>query len=244
MKNTLIMTALVASLVFAGCSKDDEKQLTLSNDKVSLNAEETEKITASSTDVTWESENTFVAKVSSSGLITGNHVGKTTVTATSAKEGIAKCAVEVTPKFHTYTEPVLEFGATMASIKSKESRTLSNETSDGLTYKDPNNKKINGLAYLFEKGKMTSVGVFVKNAYAVEAVDFLAERYLPIDVNGQNYDALFVNNAIDKADMLVIMDMDTSATLIMYAAYSKSKSRSLVEEDIMINQFKQMFKGF
>ena len=59
---------------------------------------------------------------------------------------------------------------------------------------------------------MTSVGVFVKNAYAVEAVDFLAERYLPIDVNGQNYDALFVNNAIDKADMLVIMDMDTSAT--------------------------------
>ena len=40
------------------------------------------------------------------------------------------------------------------------------------------------------------------------------------------------------------MDMDTSATLIMYAAYSKSKSRSLVEEDIMINQFKQMFKGF
>lgn len=91
---------------------------------------------------------------------------------------------------------------------------------------------------------MTSVGVFVKNAYAVEAVDFLAERYLPIDVNGQNYDALFVNNAIDKADMLVIMDMDTSATLIMYAAYSKSKSRSLVEEDIMINQFKQMFKGF
>lgn len=53
MKNTLIMTALVASLVFAGCSKDDEKKLTLSNDKVSLNAEETEKITASSTDVTW-----------------------------------------------------------------------------------------------------------------------------------------------------------------------------------------------
>ena len=67
---------------------------------------------------------------------------------------------------------------------------------------------------------------------------------IEIDVNGQNYDALFVNNAIDKADMLVIMDMDTSATLIMYAAYSKSKSRSLVEEDIMINQFKQMFKGF
>ena len=62
MKNTLIMTALVASLVFAGCSKDDEKKLTLSNDKVSLNAEETEKITASSTDVTWESENTLLRK--------------------------------------------------------------------------------------------------------------------------------------------------------------------------------------
>lgn len=238
MKKILFLS--LATLLMAGCSKDDGAKLSLSTNSVSLYSEDTEKVTASEK-VTWSSDDEFVATIDNDGTITGEHVGKTIITATS-NNGEDKCAVEVKAKYNTYTEPIFEFGASKSTIKSKESRILDTEKETSLLFK-PEKSAIQGVGYLFKDGKMTSIGVNVKLSSAQEATKFLIERYLVIGAGVEGFAGIMINNLPNKASMGITMSVESGYVLVMYIPYDKNKTRSIIEEDITKNEMKKIFES-
>ena len=86
-----ILFLMTAVLVIAGCSKSEDGKLTLSANQVSLYSGDTKQVTVND-NATWSSKSEFVAEVSEDGIIKGNHVGKTIITATS-DNGEALCEV-------------------------------------------------------------------------------------------------------------------------------------------------------
>lgn len=145
-----------------------------------------------------------MATVSDNGIVTGQHVGTTIITAKS-DNGKAECEVVVKAKYNTYLEPVFEFGA----IKSKENRVLDVEKEESLLFK-PDKSSIQGVGYLFKNGKMTSIGVNVKTSSSLEAIKFLIERYLVVGAGMGDIVGLMLNNLPSKATMSIgIMGLNT-----------------------------------
>jgi len=242
MKIKLFVLAFVAVFIISACS-DDKDDITLSKNKVSLYAEETEKITASES-VTWETESEFVAKVKSDGTITGNHVGKTIIVANS-KNGSGKCEVEVIPRYNTYTNPVFEFGASKSSIKSKEKRTLDEEDTNSLVY-NPENNKIIGVVYSFKDGKLEGIGVGVKYAYSLEATDFLIERYQVVEANKGGIAGYMLNDDPEKATMAITASIEDNFYMIIYLAYpfdNDTRSQNAQDKEAMENKLKEIMRS-
>ena len=169
-----ILFLMTAVLVIAGCSKSEDGKLTLSANQVSLYSGDTKQVTVND-NATWSSKSEFVAEVSEDGIIKGNHVGKTIITATS-DNGEALCEVVVNAKYSTYTEPVLEFGVDKATVKAKEKRTILEDKTSTLGYRGENSA-VKSVAYLFENGKLTSSAIALSYSYTEEIAKFLSERY-------------------------------------------------------------------
>lgn len=239
MKKSLFLLTLMLMIV-VGCSKDDDAKLSLSTNSIFLYAEDTEKITANEK-VTWSSDDEFVATIDNSGTVTGEHVGKTIITATG-DNGESKCTVEVKAKYNTYTEPVLEFGSSKSTIKSKEKRTLLNEDATSLSYKS-DKSPVQVVIYLFENGKMKSVGVFVNLSSSRETTNFLLERYMPVSTGSGNIAGIMLNNLPDLATMSVTIGVESEYALVAYMPYSRTKTRSISEDDITMNKLKELFES-
>ena len=236
MKKFLFLS--LATLLMVGCSKDDDVKLSLSTNSVSLYSEDTEKVTASE-NVTWSSDDEFVATIDKSGTITGEHVGKTMIIA-AGDNGEGKCAVEVKAKYNTYADPVFEFGVSKSTIKSKEKRTLDTEKEESLLFK-PEKSTIGGVGYLFENGKMNAIAINVKTSSAMEATKFLIERYLVVGAGTGNVVGAMINNLPDKATMGITMSVESGYVLVLYMPYNKDKTRSIIDEDIVKNKMRILF---
>lgn len=217
MKKILFVWAFVWPMMFTSCDKDDNKEepLALSTNHISFNAEDSEEIVTNK-EVNWSSENTFVAEVGENGLVAGKHVGETIVTAVAQTGEKADCEIEVLPLYSTFKEPVFQFGASRATIKSKESRTLLQEKTTTLFYKGEKSA-IEGVIYLFENNKMTSVAVAVSFSKTEEVTKFLLERYQPIGKENDIY--LFINNELRKADMGIGLSVQDDYLMVMYVPY-------------------------
>lgn len=234
-----ILLLSLVTLMMVGCGNDDEAKLTLDSGKISLYSDDTEKITASEK-VTWNSDNEFVATISKDGVVTGEHIGKAVITATS-NNGEAICEIEVKAKYSTFTEPVLEFGASKSTIKSKEKRTLLTEDATSLSFKS-DKSPVQGVIYLFENGKMKSVGVFVNLSSSRETTNFLLERYMPVATGTRNVVGIMLNNLPDLATMSVAIGVEPEYALVGYMPYSRNKTRSITEGDMM-KKLKELFES-
>ena len=213
MKKILFLLAMLPMLVFTACSDDDENSLSLDKSEISLYYEDEIKLTASD-NVTWSSEDEFVAKVSSNGVVEGGHIGKTFIVASNGSETV-KCVVEVKPKYNTFVEPALDFGASKADIKAKEKRELISETATGLGYKD--SKDGVAIIYTFKNGKMNACGFGLQYKYADDIMDFLLERYAPATMNDDKNTFIFVNGMSGKWDMMVALTVQSGMIQVMYA---------------------------
>lgn len=226
MKKILFLLAMLPMLVFTACSDDDENSLSLDKSEISLYYEDEIKLIASD-NVTWSSEDEFVAKVSSNGIVEGGHVGKTFIVASNGAETI-KCAVEVKPKYNTFVEPVLDFGANKADIKAKEKRELVTDNATSLGYKD--SKDGVAIIYTFKNGKMNACGFGLQYKYTDDIMDFLLERYAPATMNNDKDMFIFVNGMSGKWDMMVALTVQSGMIQVMYApkdATSKSISNEV-----------------
>ena len=222
-----ILFLMTAVLVIAGCSKSEDGKLTLSTNQVSLYSGDTKQVTVND-NATWSSKSEFVAEVSEDGIIKGNHVGKTIITATS-DNGEALCEVVVNAKYSTYTEPVLEFGVDKATVKAKEKRTIWEDNGNVISYKGENSA-VKKVAYLFEDGKLTSSALSLSYSYTEEIAKFLSERY---QVVGKTDDDtfLFINNDLDKYSMGLGLSVESGFIMVMYIPQSP-KSRSIQAADL------------
>lgn len=231
MKKILFLLAVLPMLVFTACSDDDESsKLSLDKSEISLYYEDEVKLTASD-NVTWSSEDEFVAKVSSNGVVEGGHVGKTFIVASNGSETV-RCAVEVKPKYNTFVEPVLDFGASKEEIKAKEKRELISETATALGYEDSKDGVV--VIYTFKNGKMNAAGLNLQYRYTNDITDFLLERYSPATMDADEGMFIFVNGFSDKWTMGVVLTVEIGRIQVMYAPKDIiSRSTFVIDSEIM-----------
>lgn len=210
-KSALACT-FAATLFFTSCSSGDDENFSISENKLTLHFEEKEQLTATST-AEWSSENDFVAKVNSNGLVEGNHVGKTNIIATS-NNGRARCEVEVVPVYSTYKEPFLEFGASKSAVKSFETRTFFKEQSSSIAYYGENSS-VELVLYSFDTNeKLKGVAVALSFTCASEVAKFLLERYQPIGEDDGIF--AFINNNEDEYTMGITLSVESAYIAVMY----------------------------
>lgn len=209
-------------LIVTACSKksDPEPDVTLDSPTIDLKYNATHQfalskgttVVAPST-YSWKSSDTLVGKVSKDGNFTARKIGETTITATADGKTL-QSKITVSPTSTLAAEPVTDWGATIAQIKTKEKRVLLSETTDNIFFKGENTK-IAASGYVLENGKLTSSALLLTTTQAIanEALTFYQERYP--DFGSLDSAVVFVN---DARTFGVLLGVD--ADLGLYAIYS------------------------
>ncbi len=163
---------------------------------------------------TWTSTDQTVGTVSTGGLFTAKKIGQTTINGSSAS-GSVTAKVTVTPYSTMVKEPYFDPTATIATTKSKETRTLVSQDGNTLLY-NGENANVRNVIYLFENGQMTQGALLLANTNAVvqEFATFIKERYNYLGDNGAG---VYVYS--DNKNVTVGIGAD--ATLGFYALYIK-----------------------
>lgn len=180
--NTLLLLLIIAGLT--GCKKDLPPTLTLIKKEALLTHDSTYKINidgATTEKIVYESHEPIIASVDENGLITGNKVGKTTISISFEDRLNENFTVNVISMFNTFDEPIIAFGMTKAQVKAQEKRTLKSETTDGLLY-NPNMLE-KWVLYGFTNGKLVFSYVILSSSHTTELGRYLDERYLTVSVS-------------------------------------------------------------
>lgn len=222
-----ILTILCLCMAFASCSKDEEP-LALNTTSVVLYAQDEHQITTTNgTNVSFESENPYIATVNSTtGKVTAMTIGKTTIRVNS-DQGSARVSVEVKPVYNTYTEPCTDFSKTKSQIISMYG-TPDSESGSTIIYLHNKTKHFADM-YLFDN-KLSSSAAVIPQDYAVEAMKFLLERYWVLGAEDGVY--MFVNgHSAETITMGVALSKMSGYNyyMVMYIPYTSSNTRSLVE---------------
>lgn len=245
----LVMMAVV-SYGLTACGNDDDDDnggLSVTPNSVSMHYDETKQLKADGA-TSWSSEDEFVATVDAKGLVTGEHVGKTKIIASSGKSrGI--CDVEITPEYTLYTDPILNWGASMSTIKSEVNKELLSSDEKTLTYKYTIGSDPCVMGYSFENSKLKTVVALFAYSYYLKAGYYLIERFQPVYSENDQY--LFIDAMKpEKAKTAVLFSTtksgSTTLVSIIYTDYntlgnSKAPNRSMkISEDIQELQDKLM----
>lgn len=167
------------------CSKNDSKpSYAIDMTSVNLNYDKEHQYVVKSGNtvidnktLTWSSSDETVGTVGTSGLFKANRIGKTTIKAEI--NGLSLMSeVVVSPYSTMCKEPVLDFGVSMATIKSKETRTLNGESSVALRFAGEN-AKLRDVRYLFDGTGLNSAMLLITETEAIveESARFISERY-------------------------------------------------------------------
>lgn len=231
MKKVFSLMLLLATMVtFTACGDDEPDNTNLSQTSYAMYHEGTQVIEGNNlSDISWQSDNEFVATIKNN-VITGQYVGKTTVK--SATNNLS-FTVEVKPKYNTYEEPLLEWGASKATIKAKYGTPQSEDTNSLIYQTSDYNAPI--MLFIFENGKMSTCGVVCKVSAASQLGDFLVERYIPAKVDTDNYSATLLHCygkiSDPQVDYGVAMQYNSSigGILVAYTGVNGSKSMDAEE---------------
>jgi len=229
MRKTTIIAFTAIALFFYSCSKKDSApKLSLSATKADLLYNETAQITASigsNSEYTWSSSDEFVGEVNTSGLFTASHVGETIITAEKSGQK-ASYKITVSPMETFFTEPFIEIGASMASIKAKEKRTIKSETATGIYYADPSPSIRNGIIYIFDDaGKLDgAIVMFTETTSTASKVGrFYAERYKAEGISDDESIFFFSDNN-KRYSLGIDTDADTFGFSAIYIKYISAAS--------------------
>ena len=176
-----LIVALMATVSSTSCSDDDDNPL---DDKTML-AGTTENIG----NAAWRSSNKYIASVEN-GILTANRVGTASI---SSDEGSFN--VKVTPKYHLYEQPVVDWDATPSKIssimESKGYELFSYDNGDLCFYGKDDEAYI---GYIFNKDKLYTSFVLLTYAQKDKLGDFLDERYVYLGTSGQSLSYLTVDS--------------------------------------------------
>ncbi|WP_214228249.1 Ig-like domain-containing protein [Pedobacter sp. B4-66] len=194
-----LLTLLALAMILTSCSKKapepvyslDQTALELNYDKehqfvIKLGSKDIEE-----SEFKWSSSDETVGYVSASGLFNAYRIGKTTIKAIGANVTLTS-VINVAPYSTLCAEPYIEYGATKSIVKSKETRTLQDETATALYYRGEN-AKIKSALYGFDNNLLQSMVLVFSDTEAVvkESIKFFSERYTYLGVEDDLY--LFAN---------------------------------------------------
>ncbi|MDQ6477845.1 Ig-like domain-containing protein [Dyadobacter sp. LHD-138] len=184
MKNLLPL--LLSVLLITSCSKksDPEPSVIIDSPTLGLKYDQqhqfalkkgSEDIFAST--FAWKSSNEKVGKIDANGRFTARKIGETTITGTSNGKNV-ESKVTISPLKTFVTEPILEFGSTIANVKSKEKRKLVQETDDLLVY-EGENSKVKLISYYKQNGKITTALLIFENitTTVMDVTTYFKERF-------------------------------------------------------------------
>lgn len=213
------MIALALPIAFTSCGDDDDKNLTLDKNEVTLNYGTTQEIKASEKNCTWTSSNEFVATVSD-GKIEAQHAGQAVITVTSKDGAIAKCNVTVNPTNNNFIMPVTNWGASINTIKGEalyDGLVLVKETTDALVYMTRNTYPYYG--YTFNQEGLESSSLTVSEAMDEELNlnEYLEQRYNDVSSDDDEY-LIYVNaNSLTNATIAVQYGYDPTTSEVIAA---------------------------
>lgn len=208
MKNYFYFFAIVVSLILAACGGEDEPNVKFENATISYG--QTYSI-PNGKNIVWTSSNELIATVDGN-IVTAKRVGEAVI---SSEKGSFK--VSVTPTSYVFTEPCIQWGADKKSVKSYMNNvsgvTINEDTNTTLNYKGTGKALL--YSYSFENSALKGSGIGLDGDYidAEAMADFMIERYVPIEVDEDNYSFYFVSP--DKKTG-VLMQLKVSGRTIIY----------------------------
>ena len=183
MKRFLLLCVAIASVAFVGCSNDDDESLKLNKKSITLHSLDEFQIECSGSNVTYKSNDPYVATVDDLGKVTAVLIGETDIEVV-AKEGRAKLHVMVDPKYNLYKEPYTDWGKSKSDvIAACGNPDESTDTSISYAFDDIHIM----TTYMFENNKLKGAVAAIHSDYATELVSFLCERYIPVGNDGGTY---------------------------------------------------------
>lgn len=216
---TLLLLSMLALVVggLSSCSSDDDDSPKFND--VTLVAGSTQQI-ANSNGINWQSENKLIAEVEN-GTIKAYRVGEVRVASDKGS-----FMVKVTPQYSYYTEPNLNFGASMQSVKNQmKGYSLISEDSKSLTYKGSG--YTSGYLYSFENSALKYSWILTSSSYSTEVANWVAERYVYV-TDTDEYIGLITP---DKKILVIVMPMKVGNSwyyTIGYQKYEKNSSNAKV----------------
>lgn len=222
MKKTALAAMFMAAVVFASCSKEDEKspEIIIEKDNATLVYGGEFQIKATSDyDLTYKSEDENHAMVDEKGLVKATFVGETNIVVSNTEKS-KKVKITVRPEYTLYDDPSQYLGMTKSQIISKLGEPYkSSETS--LVYVNYSSY-VTYLMVIFENDKANNISVTIENKYMSKLVNFMAERYLYI---GQENDIYTYVDNIDKSKIkttIYVTVYNASYMVAIYTPYSSS----------------------
>ena len=233
---------LVSTLLFSSCSKDEDQSIQLQNQSpIVLKYEQMATIDAVSTEpISYNSENEFHAKVSSNGVITAEHVGKTKINLTNGFDS-KSIQVTVEPKYNLYETPNIEWGTTKSKIKTQYG-TPDNEDADGFGYLNYSSSAPIAMFLFNSNDQLESCAIMVKMVYASTLTNFLLERYLPINVDTKDYTATFINNltTAEKITSIGLLAYNLNYLEVIYFDASNIFNQTKSTSKTFINRYRNI----
>lgn len=229
-----LMLVMTSILCFTACSSDDEEKLpNIPNSKYIKVGESFDL----GYECNWVSSNTFSVTVNNSGVIKGVRKGTAYV---YSKDKDLECYVSVSPSYTLYNEPIIDWGISKSSIRSRKG-TPDSENSTTFTYNT--NSTITPIEmYLFKDNQLAASAIVVKTSYTDELVEHLSQRFKPATVDIENYRLYFIDaETISETETAVVAQLyNTSYWLVMYSEYTSTRSVTNNTElfDTMISELK------
>jgi hypothetical protein len=218
----IIYALAISIFVFTSCKKADPEPTFISMTDPILDVKYDQKnqygwIAKEGLPTIWKSSDEKVGTISADGRFSARKVGQTTVTLTI--DGQTKeSKVTVSPYMTFIIEPLVEFGSTIANVKSKEKRKLLQETDDLLVY-EGENSKVKLISYYKQNGKITSALLLFENVTntVMDVTTFFKERYPDNGLVGGNVVHL-------SDDRKYGITLSVNASLGFYAIYAVNNS--------------------
>lgn len=210
----LMLLCTVMSLSFTACSDDDDDYTKkLSQNELSLIAGQSVKLMYNG-DCAWKSDEPLIAEVDNGGNVTANRVGETTIWANNES-----CKVKVTPKYDTYIEPLVDWGASENEVTSFMA---------GFDYLGKEDNMIGfyddmrgiGYLYMFTNNSLTASAITANViSKGDEVVDFLLERYVTVNVD-ENSNTVVMASIDGKMGVGVKLNAGNGLMMVIYAPFN------------------------
>lgn len=213
----LSLLLLFAVTTLFSCSGDEHEEQGLSRSNLSLVAGQNAKLIYNGRCI-WKSDEPLIAEVDNNGNVTANRVGETTIWANDES-----CRVRVRPKYNTYMEPCMDWGAS-ESMVTNFMRGYKNLGKDGNTlgFGDVDNEIV--YAYLFENNSLLSSAIGVKPAKWEEVTNFLLERYVVIYVDEASPTA-YMRSIDKKIGVAVSFNVSSVFMMVLYAPFNANSKQ-------------------